>query len=344
MESANELKVSERQQALAEWLKERVGLSFINMQPLAGDASFRRYFRISLADQSFIAMDAPPAHENVRAFAAIAETLRGLQLNAPEIIAAEWDAGFLLLTDFGDTTYLNALNPNNADQLYHLALDALVVLQSCKHVDGLTLPYFSSSFMQQEWAWHKEWFLNKWLGLTLSPSEEQVVDQCFTALVAAATSQPQVFMHRDYHSANLMVLPNNRVGLLDFQDAFKGPVAYDLVSLLRDCYVHWPDTKVTEWALAYLAKLQQAGYLRDVSQQDFLRWFDWMGLERHLKALFTFARKYVRDQQSSYLKHIPRTLDYLSNVSGRYPELKALHAYIQKVTPSALQRINLCAR
>ena len=344
METINETSIIERRSALEQWLKDYSNHSFVSIKPMPGDASFRRYFRVTLDQESFVVMDAPPPQENIQSFAAISHALRRMQLNAPEIITAEWERGFLLLTDFGDATYLSQLNSGNANQLYDCALNALVVLQACKEVDGMRVPPFTSSFMWQEWAWHKEWFLDKWLGLTLSAQEEQALNQCYDAIVDSATTQPQVFMHRDYHSANLMVLPNQGVGLLDFQDAFIGPLTYDLVSLLRDCYISWPNEKVTEWALRYLQKLQQANYMCDVSQQVFLRWFDWMGIERHLKALFTFARKQVRDQHPHYLKHIPRTLAYIETVSQHYPELSALHAYIQKVKTPALTKVNACAQ
>jgi aminoglycoside/choline kinase family phosphotransferase len=305
------------------------------MQAMAGDASFRRYFRITTPKGSYVAMDAPPPRENCRPFVAIANALRSMKLQTPDIIAADLDKGFLLLTDFGDDTYLKTSREDNANQLYHAALDALFVLQTCRQVEGVTIPPFTAEFMHQEWAWHKEWFLDKLLGQSLSLHQEQLLDQCMDAVIESAASQPQVFMHRDYHSANLMVLPNNQVGILDFQDAFIGPLTYDLVSLLRDCYIDWPDATVNAWALRYWKNWQQANALHDISDQTFLRWFDWMGVQRHLKALFTFARKRVRDHQPSYLQHVPRTLNYIINVSRRYPELTLLADYYEKLPPCA---------
>lgn len=336
MESINELKMTEREQALIHWLQTDCAMPSVTLKPLPGDASFRRYFRLESPAASFIVMDAPPAQENCQPFVAIAKALRGLGLNTPDIIKANLQQGFLLLTDFGDVTYLKALTHDNADQLYQRALLALAELQRCRTVSDWTVPLFTRDFMWQEWAWHKEWFKDKLLGLTTT-TIEQDLDACMALIIESAVSQPQVFMHRDYHSANLMVLPEGDVGILDFQDAFIGPVTYDVVSLLRDCYIDWPEQRVNVWALSYRDMLQAQGLLLDVSEETFLRWFDWMGLQRHLKALLTFARKQVRDQQSHYLKHIPRTLNYLSQTSQRYPELVALHAYLQQAT-------TLCAR
>lgn len=343
MESALELKNPERQSAFERWLLEDCGLDRVTIQPMPGDASFRRYFRIHTPSASYVAMDAPPPQENCRPFVAIAKSLRSVGLCSPEIIAADVDQGFLLLTDFGDWTYLKSLTKQNADQLYDVALTSLAHMQAIRDVPGRTLPLFSPDFMRQEWAWHKEWFTGQLLDVSLGELEAEL-DECFDLVVDAAANQPQVFMHRDFHSANLMVLPGNKVGILDFQDAFLGPVTYDLVSLLRDCYIDWPQADVTQWVIQYHQKLQAVGMLHDVSQPEFLRWFDFMGVERHTKALFTFARKHVRDQQPQYLKHIPRTVKYLLNVTERYPELSPLHYYFYHMVQPELERVLLCAQ
>jgi N-acetylmuramate 1-kinase len=342
MESLDELKNAERQKALEHWLQSTPGLASFTLQPMQGDASFRRYFRIKTASCSLVAMDAPPPRENCRPFVAIAKSLRALGLNAPDIMAADLAQGFLLITDFGDRTYLKALTPENADHLYGLALHALATLQGCKEVNDYSVPPFTEALMRQEWAWHKEWFLGKLLGLTLSSTEEKQLGQCMDLIVDSALSQPQVFMHRDYHSANLMVTADENIALLDFQDAFIGPVTYDLVSLLRDCYIDWPPQQVQTWALLYRQQLLDKGVLRDVDEQTFLQWFDWMGLQRHLKALFTFARKHVRDQQSQYLQSIPRTLHYLQSVSLRYTQMAALHDYLSQVVQPTFLQASLC--
>jgi aminoglycoside/choline kinase family phosphotransferase len=315
-----------RQNTLQEWLTLHFqGLSF-QLEPLRGDASFRRYFRVHHGQMTFIAMDAPPDRENCRPFVAIAKALRQLGLNAPDILASDLQLGFLLMTDFGDRLYLNELTENNAEQLYGNALNALAVLQTCRGVSDWKVPNFTADFMRQELELFKEWFLIRYLNLNLTLATENKLGICFDFLAQTAAQQTQVFMHRDFHSANLMLLSDDQVGILDFQDAFMGPVTYDLVSLLRDCYIAWPDALVEKLALSYKQKIN----LHSVSETEFLRWFDLMGVQRHLKALLTFSRKYCRDQNDHYLQHIPRTLDYVLKVSSRYPECAALHEFLNK--------------
>lgn len=339
MESVDGLKIINRQKALLDWLHKDCGLSSISLLPIEGAASFRRYFRIHAHDTSLVVMDAPPSLENCQSYIHIANTLRKMQLNTPEIYAADVSLGFMLITDFGDMTYLKALNDQNVDSLYSQALSSLIVLQSCKEVEGHSIPTFDSHFMRQEWAWHKEWFANKLLGLT-PLSNEKELDVCFELLVTSALNQPQVFMHRDFHSANLMVLPKHDVGILDFQDAFIGPVTYDLVSLLRDCYINWPEERVKKWVNQYRQQLHECHVLQDISEELFMQWFDWMSIERHLKALFTFARKKVRDSQPHYLAHIPRTLSYLINTTKEYPALAPMHEYLSDRVMPTFTRVN----
>jgi aminoglycoside/choline kinase family phosphotransferase len=340
MESTHSSKngaMASRQTALHAWLKTTLKEAPLTLQPMRADASFRRYFRVRSKDQTFVLMDAPPP-ENCVSFVAVANILRRLGLQAPDILAMDISQGFLLLTDFGDFTYLSVLNAANADGLYGRALEALAVLQTARGDEHFKLPFFSSEFMWQEWHNYKEWFLNQWLHLDIQ-AIEPALTACYVALVASAVNQPQVFMHRDYHSGNLMKLPHDQVGLLDFQDAFIGPITYDLVSLLRDCYIDWPKTKVEQWVERYRLQLQQINALpASVDAATFLRWFDLMGMQRHLKALMTFARKAVRDQQPAYLAFVPRTLQYLLEVSRRYPELTALHLFLDKQVLPAMTR------
>lgn len=334
--------IDARKNSLTEWLRDQCGLRFDELIAMAGDASFRRYFRVVTADGTFVAMDAPPPQENIAPFVAIARALKAKGVHTPDIIFTDFSCGFLLLEDFGDTTFLSALTAKNADHLYDLALETLAVLQACNHVPERDLPRFSADFMWQEWAWFKEWFLQKWLGFDVIQHEKEL-DSCYGKLVESAENQAHVFMQRDYHSANLMVLPNDQVGVLDFQDAFIGPVTYDLASLLRDCYIDWPAESVNRWALSYLRKLQKRDQLTDISDDAFLIAFDKMGMQRHLKALLTFSRKHVRDHQSNYLKHIPRTLNYLLTISANYPELTPLHDYLQNEVLTAIKRVEpLC--
>lgn len=323
--------VDARKIQLEQWLAQTGQFKTLHLAPLAGDASFRRYFRLTESDRTLIAMDAPPPNENVLPFIAVANALRAWGLRVPEVLAADRERGFLLLTDFGDATYLSTLNATNADSLYARALTALARLQSCPAVPGRTLPLFNADFMWQEWAWHKEWFLEKLLGIELNRETEKTLDECYHVIVTAAVSQPQVFMHRDYHAGNLMVLPDDAVGILDFQDAFIGPLTYDLASLLRDCYIDWPDERVQGWVNFYLGQLHAQQAWTAVTPVQIGYWFDLMSMQRHLKALLTFARKHVRDHQSQYLAHIPRTLRYLLNVSERYDACERLHVFLREV-------------
>lgn len=344
MESANQLNHADRRTQLMQWLQNTCAISSFSMISMPHDASFRRYFRIVTPSTTYVLMDAPPDKENCAPFVAIAKQIRHLGLMAPEIFASDLQQGFLLLSDFGHHTYLQSLTTKNADELYGNALQALGTLQGIRNVPEHTLPFFDAKLMWQEWVLHQEWFLEKFLKLNLDPQTKTTLDECMHQIIAAAIEQPQVFMHRDFHSANLMVLANNQCGILDFQDAFMGPVTYDLVSLLRDCYIDWPPEKVHAWVKQYWQQLIAMHTLNNVSETQFLKWFDWMGIQRHLKALLTFARKAVRDQHPQYLQYVPRTMNYLITVSAQYPELKPLHLFLsQTVLPTFKMRTTSCA-
>lgn len=293
---------------------------------LAGDASFRKYFRLTTTKASFIVMDASKERLSCKPFIAIANALRQRALHTPDIIAADLDQGFLLLTDFGDDLYLKILNSSNADELYTKAINALATLQQCELISDYQVPAFTAQFARAELDLFREWFLEKHLALTLLPETQQQLNHIFDFLADNITSQPQVFMHRDYHSANLMRLDNGAIGILDFQDAFIGPVTYDLVSLLRDCYIDWPEELVNNLVLQFLDKAELS-----VEPKEFLRWFDLMGIQRHLKALLTFSRKFHRDNQKNYLQHIPRTVEYVVMISQRYPECHSLFELFKMV-------------
>ncbi len=325
-----------RQQALISWLQADSQLLFPQLAMMAGDASFRRYFRVSTATASYVAMDAPPEKENnCQPFIAIAQSLRQQGLQTPAIMASNLEQGFLLLSDFGDRLYLHELADHNAEQLYGVALSALARLQHCQ-IQNWKIPFFTADFMYQELQLWKDWFLQKHVHLQLDAKTEKMLHAFFNFLAASAASQPQVLMHRDFHSANLMVLPEDQVGILDFQDAFIGPVTYDLVSLLRDCYIAWPDVFVKKLVVEYKQKLPA---LVNVSEIEFLRWFDLMGLQRHLKALLTFSRKFHRDQNANYLQHIPRTIQYVANVAPLYPECREFTIFLQSLVLPALEKV-----
>lgn len=312
---------------LTQWLQENCSFPIDALQEIPGDASFRRYFRLQSGAQSYMVMDASQQRDCFEPFLAIAKALLTLGVSVPEILAQDLAQGFMLISDFGDRQYLNTLNPSNADALYKTALDSLVLLQACPEVPGWTLPAFNERFMQTELREFKHWFLEGYLNRSFSTQEQNLLKSTFNQLCESAEEQTQVFIHRDYHSANLMLLPTQGVGILDFQDACTGPITYDLVSLLRDCYIDWPEEKVRQWVAYYYDRLRENQLLKTVSCDQFTRWFDLMGLQRHMKALFIFARKYLRDQTPRYLKYLPRTLNYLVKISERYPELQAFHSF-----------------
>jgi len=323
-----------RTQQITQWLADELKLPPFRLEPASEDASFRRYFRMipeEIGARSLIVMDAPPEKEPLEPFSTIAEQLFNIGLNVPEILARNVEAGFLLLGDLGSISYLDHLNNETVGRLYGDALGALAVLQSC---GPEALPPYDPPLLLSEMGLFSDWFIGTHLGLELSETEKQQLSTLFEALADSALEQPQVPVHRDYHSRNLMVDSHNP-GIIDFQDAVVGPVTYDLVSLLRDCYIAWPEAQVAEWVEGYHDIALDHGILRQPNARQFKRWFDWMGVQRHLKAIGIFARLYHRDGKPGYLKDIPRTLNYLIEVSDHYPELAAFHTLlIDKIVPA----------
>ena len=324
--------MTKRFQELLSWLQTHLELPFAQLVPITNDASFRRYFRVSVEGTSYIVMDAPPDKENCRSFIDIAERLRRSGLNAPQVIAHNLETGFLLLTDLGSQLYLSALTKETVEQLYIDALNALVIMQTQTAYEGL--PLYNHRLLHQEMNLFSDWLLGQHLNLVLSPTERTELITCCELLSTAALSQPQVFVHRDYHSRNLMVVSHQNPGILDFQDAVKGPITYDLVSLLRDCYITWSPERINHWVRQYFSQAQATGLLSKLTESQLFHWFDWMGIQRHLKASGIFARLYHRDGKAGYLKDIPRTLNYIVEVSANYPELTFLHELVsERVLP-----------
>ncbi len=320
--------VPQRLEQLNHWLSQELGLPRYAIAPASSDASFRRYFRVSFDGESRIVMDAPPDKEDSRPFVRIARALHGIGLNVPQILAEDLAQGFLLLTDLGSEQYLPALTEASVGRLYGDAMSALLTLQACGP-QADELPPYDEALLLREMELFRQWYLGRHLSLQLSDSEQRMLDETFLRLAQSALAQPRVAVHRDYHSRNLMVAPHNP-GILDFQDAVHGPVTYDLVSLLRDCYVAWPRAQVEAWVLGYQELAIDSGILRLRDEERFLRWFDWMGVQRHLKATGIFARLNHRDGKPGYLKDIPRTLGYVREVAGRYPELAGLGEIVEK--------------
>jgi len=277
-----------------------------------------------------IVMDAPPPRENVRPFIKVAGLLSDAGVQVPEIHAADVERGFVLLTDFGHRDYLGALNGETADVLYADAMASLLALQAGVSVGSADLPAYDETLLRTELGIFREWLLERWLGLALTEAESGLIEEAWQVLIDSALQQPRVCVHRDYHSRNLMVTGTNNPGVLDFQDAVIGPITYDLASLLRDCYVAWPSGQVGAWMEDYRDHLLAAGLLAESDAPRFQRWFDLMGMQRHLKAAGIFARLNIRDGKSGYLKDIPRTLGYVTTVGQQYPELEGLMHWLDR--------------
>lgn len=325
-----------RRAALEQWLSDACQLTDFTLTPASGDASFRRYFRLAMPDgPSLIVMDAPPDKEDCAPFVAVADQFAEAGLHVPAILAQDLVQGFLLLEDLGTTHYLDALNEDTADRLYGDAMGALLSLQACGPRVGLQ--DYDAALLDREMALFPDWLLVRHLGLELAPSEQAMLTETFAVLRANALVQPQVAVHRDYHSRNLLLPPSGQTpGVIDFQDAVIGPVTYDLVSLLKDCYIAWPQDRVDAWAMGYYQQAVHSGILRVEHEDSFLRWFDLMGVQRHLKAAGIFARLNHRDDKPGYLPDIPRTLGYIVALAERYPELAGLAGLIDKRVLPAL--------
>lgn len=305
------------------WLESIIERTDWQLEVASADASFRRYFRVQYADgSSQILMDAPPDKENIEPFIDVAQRLTANALHAPEILAQNKTEGYLLLSDLGTRTYLPELTADSAGSLYN---DAMQALRKMQHVSVEQLPAYDEALLRKEMALFRDWYLDQHKQITLSPTQASVWSAINDCLVENALAQPQVFVHRDYHSRNLMITHDNNPGIIDFQDAVRGPVTYDLVSLLRDCYIAWPQSQVECWVEGYR---QQANIQAEAKQ--FLRWFDLMGVQRHLKAIGIFARLNHRDGKPGYLNDIPRTLNYVQEVSSRYKELAGLSHLLEQ--------------
>ena len=310
-----------RLQQLKGWLDQTLDASEYEIKPASADASFRRYFRVFAGGDSFVVMDAPPDKEDVRPFVRIAERWLSIGLNVPEVFYRDMEQGFLLMTDLGTRSYLDELNESTVDRLYGDAMGALVVLQVGTYRETDFLPNYSESLLMDEMALFRDWYLAKHLGCDLDSTRSAVLEQTFVCLRDQARAQPRVWVHRDYHSRNLMVYPKHNPGIIDFQDAVLGPVTYDLVSLLRDCYISWPREQVEDWVKGYHQLALESGIPVCEDDNEFLRWFDLMGVQRHLKAIGIFSRLNYRDGKPGYLDDIPRTLGYVLEVSQRHQVL-----------------------
>jgi len=336
--------MTERFQMLLNWLETLPLLQKCTVSTpvsASSDASFRRYYRIEAkcpsGSYSYIIMDAPVEHEDCRPFIAVSKQLVNMGLTVPEVLAQDLSNGFLLLTDLGSTTYLSILETateSKADELYSDALTALVRLQERGSEAAQNLPAYDDKLLLTEMSLFSDWLLGTHLDIGLDKLEQQAWKDVQGILVKSALAQPQTYVHRDYHSRNLMVIDEGNPGILDFQDAVKGPLTYDAVSMLRDCYIAWPEEQVVEWQRNYFLQLCQSKQVAKDEWQGFQKSMDFMGMQRHLKASGIFARLFHRDGKDGYLNDIPLTLDYLVKVGEKHPEMHSIVELLEtKVLP-----------
>ncbi len=330
----------QRQSEMSLWLSAlpaHFDVQLASLRIASADASFRRYFRVDgqfASGKTAIVMDAPPSHEDVKPFIKVAQKLQSAGVRAPTILATNLEAGFLLLDDLGDATYLGLLNETSAKVLYADAIAALVTMQ-CK-TDITHLPMYDHALLLREMRLYPEWYVPRHKSVTLSAKQSAVLETSFEKIIANNLAQPQGFVHRDYHSRNLMLVANNNPGIIDFQDAVVGPLTYDLVSLLKDAYIRWEEDQVMDWCIRYWELARQSGLPLAVQFGDFYRDFEWMGLQRHLKILGIFARLNYRDGKSRYLNDLPLVLEHTIKVTQRYSELFELRNLLLEIEGSSL--------
>ncbi|MDR3388675.1 MAG: phosphotransferase [Rudaea sp.] len=317
----------ERANMRLDFARLHLGHRDIAMEVASADASFRSYWRVRDGGASWIVMDAPPPQEDVRPWLDIGARLRAAGLHAPEVFAADPERGFVLMEDLGVRTYLPELNDASADALYGDALAALMRMQA--GIQASDLPHFDASRTIPEMELMPQWFLQQHLACALDCGEWDILENAFRLLAACIDEQPRRFMHRDYHSRNLLIAGSNNPAVIDFQGAMLGPIAYDLASLLRDCYIAWPIERVDAWVERYRGCLADAGLVK-VDGTHFRRWFDLSGLQRHIKVLGLFCRLWYRDGKAAYLADLPLVLDYVLSVAQLYPELVDFSQLLQR--------------
>jgi N-acetylmuramate 1-kinase len=335
----------QRQTQAMQWLSSLP--AHFNLRPetlrvASADASFRRYFRVDCQIESdsnvqtVIVMDAPPANEDVKPFIHVAQKLLNTGVRAPKVLASNIEDGFLLLDDLGDATYLGLLNEESAKTLYADAISALIEMQS--KADSTNLPLYNRELLLREMRLYSEWYVPRHKNVTLTAKQTERLETSFEKIIANNLAQTTGFVHRDYHSRNLMLVADNNPGIIDFQDAVVGPLTYDLVSLLKDAYIRWEEDQVMDWCIRYWEQARKQGLNLPTQFGDFYRDFEWMGLQRHLKILGIFARLNYRDGKSRYLNDIPLVLEHSIKVCQRYSDLFELRNLLLEVegnTPSS---------
>jgi len=321
--------LDKRKQIILNWIESLYPNQDFSLESASSDASFRRYFRLDIQYNSLIVMDAPPENEEITTFCRLARRFNALGLNVPEILHSEDELGLVLMSDLGSTHYLDSLNDSNVERLYGDALGCMVTLQAGTFSVPDFLPPYSADLLRTEMDLFRHWYLETHLGHDITDEENRIMDDAWQFLIESALEQPQLWVHRDFHSRNLMITDINNPGVLDFQDAVTGPITYDLVSLLKDCYIEWPEDRVEDWVVGYHDLALQSGLLEKDDDQQFLRWFHRMGIQRHLKVAGIFARLSHRDGKNRYLADIPLTIKYLLSALQNDPELVQLCKLIE---------------
>jgi aminoglycoside/choline kinase family phosphotransferase len=329
-------KTDARLALIKDWLTRDLGWRSKRIEPASSDASFRRYFRSYRGRETLIVMDAPPDKEDVQPYLKVSRLLASAQVHVPQVRGADVERGLVALEDLGSTQYLTRLQAGgDPEQLYGDALSALANIQVLGLHAAEELPPYDRAPLARELQLMPEWFLERHLGLELSPEERALLTVTFEFLIAEALTQPMVFVHRDYHSRNLMALAQGGPGVIDFQDALRGPIGYDLVSLLKDCYIRWPRERLLRWLRGYRRALLTRGMPVGADDREFVRWFDLIGVQRHLKVLGIFARLWHRDAKPGYLRDLPLTLDYVRDACARYAELGEFARWIEwRIVPA----------
>ncbi|MGA7179137.1 MAG: phosphotransferase [Thiobacillaceae bacterium] len=324
----------ERIEALRQWTAGCLGSKEFDLTPASSDASFRRYFRATFNGGNYIVMDAPPSHEDCHPFIRVARLFADAGVHVPEVLATDLDQGFLLLSDLGPTTYLSVLNESNARDLYQAANHALVKIQLASRPGEL--PPYDRGLLLREMNLFPEWYVAKYLGHSLTQGQAHQMSHAFEQILANNLAQPQVYVHRDYHSRNLMVSDPNP-GILDFQDAVYGPITYDLASLYKDAYIRWDEEHVLDWVIRYWEAARKARLPVATDFYEFYRDFEWMGVQRHIKVLGIFSRLCYRDGKNGYLKDIPLVMDYLRKACERYTELHPMARLLDQMEDKSVR-------
>lgn len=333
--------MAERLSQIQNFLQQYQADSQMQYTALSGDASFRRYWRVRSGTQHWMLMDAPPVPADCLRFIAVAQELADAGLRVPKVLAADPAAGLILLEDFGDDLLQYSLTQDNMRHWYRQALALLPMQQQVRHTSEGPLPAFDRAFVLRELQIFTDWFLPVHLQLPIDSATQALLDSTFDLIADVVLAQPQAGMHRDFHSRNLMILPDQTLAVIDFQDAVVGPVSYDAVSLLRDCYLRWPDEDVALLRDEFYHSLQQQRLLpAHYSPEEFRRAFDWTGLQRHIKVCGIFARLYHRDHKAGYLADLPRVLGYIVDIAKQYPELTAFSQWFEQVVMPRFAKVS----